>query len=254
MGSGFTHKWNMGWMHDTLDYWSTDPLYRRWHHDQLTFGLTYAWSEHFVLPLSHDEVVHLKGSLLAKMPGRRTSASSTCARCTAWMWAHPGGQLLFMGGELADPREWDHDRSLDWDLLLDPRYAGCRRWWPSSTPSRRSTPPSTAAMHDPAGFSWLDVDDADDSHVRVRAPPPRWRRRGGVPGQPVRARPPRVPRRRAVARPWCAALTTDDVRFGGRGGWHGAAVLSEPVPWHGREHSVVVTLPARSVTWLVRAA
>ena len=112
-------------MHDTLAYWSTDPLYRRWHHHQLTFGLTYAWAEHFVLPLSHDEVVHLKGSLLGEDAGRDDDERfATSARCSRWMWAHPGQQLLFMGGELAVPREWAHDRSLDWDLLHDPRHAG----------------------------------------------------------------------------------------------------------------------------------
>ena len=127
-GLGFTHKWNMGWMHDTLDYWSTDPYYRSWHHNQLTFGLTYAWAEHFVLPLSHDEVVHLKRPLLGKMPGSNDHERFANLRALyTWMWAHPGKQLLFMGAELADPQEWSHDRGLDWGLADQDRHAGVLR-------------------------------------------------------------------------------------------------------------------------------
>ncbi len=123
-GLGFTHKWNMGWMHDTLGYWARDPVHRRHHHNELTFGLLYAFSEHFVLPLSHDEVVHLKGSLLAKMPGDRWQQLANLRALYAWMWAHPGKQLLFMGAELAQPGEWSQDRGLDWHLLEDPAHRG----------------------------------------------------------------------------------------------------------------------------------
>ena len=123
-GLGFTHKWNMGWMHDTLAYFSHDPVHRRFHHHQLTFGLVYAWSENFVLPLSHDEVVHLKGSLLTKMPGDRWQQLANLRALFAWMWAHPGKPLIFMGGEFGQEREWQHDASLDWHLLEDHGHAG----------------------------------------------------------------------------------------------------------------------------------
>ncbi len=249
-GLGFTHKWNMGWMHDTLGYWSTDPLYRRWHHDELTFGLTYAWSEHYVLPLSHDEVVHLKGSLLRKMPGSEDERFEHLRALYAWMWAHPGAQLLFMGGELAAPAEWAHDRSLDWDVLQDPRYAGVQALVAELNHLQAAHPALYRGDTDPAGFSWLSVDDRDHSTFAFE----RWEPGGddvvvclanlaGIGRHGYRVGLPRPGR-------WQAALTTDDVRFGGQGGWT-SDVEAEGVPWHGREQSVVVTLPARSVTWLV---
>jgi len=123
-GLGFTLKWNMGWMHDTLKYFATDPLFRAGHHNKLTFGLLYAYSEHFILPLSHDEVVHMKHSLYGRMPGGPEQKFQNLRSLLAWMWAHPGRKLLFMGGELAQPGEWNHDRSLDWHLLAEPGHAG----------------------------------------------------------------------------------------------------------------------------------
>src|SRR5207244_5779243 len=114
----------MGWMHDTFEYYEHDPIHRRYHHHDLTFGLVYAWSENFVLPLSHDEVVHLKGSLLQKMPGDRWQKFANLRALFGWMWAHPGKQLLFMGGEFAQEREWGESRSLDWHLLDDPMHKG----------------------------------------------------------------------------------------------------------------------------------
>src|SRR5438445_829199 len=126
-GLGFTFKWNMGWMHDTLDYFSKDPVFRRHHHQQLTFGLWYAWSENYILPLSHDEVVHMKGSLINKMAGDRWQRFANLRPMFAWMWAHPGKKLLFMGGEFAQEAEWADDRSIDWHLLADPEHAGVAR-------------------------------------------------------------------------------------------------------------------------------
>ena len=126
-GLGFTFKWNMGWMHDTLDYISKDPIFRRYHQQQLTFGLWYAWAENFILPLSHDEVVHLKASLIGKTPGDRWQRFANLRALFGWMWAHPGKKLLFMGGEFAQWAEWNHDRSLDWHLLEEPDHAGMQR-------------------------------------------------------------------------------------------------------------------------------
>jgi 1,4-alpha-glucan branching enzyme len=234
-----------------LAYWSTDPLYRRWHHHQLTFGLTYAWSEHFVLPLSHDEVVHLKGSLLTKMPGTEDERFEHLRSLYAWMWAHPGQQLLFMGGELAVPREWAHDRSLDWDVLHDPRHRGVQDLVAELHALEAAHPALHEGDADPAGFAWLDADDADHSTFAFERRDP-----GGTDVVVCLANLAGIGRhgyRVGVSQPgrWGAALSTDDERFGGHGGWRGATVEAEDVPWHGRAHSVVVTLPARSVTWLV---
>ena len=133
-GLGFGFKWNMGWMHDTLEYFSKEPIHRRYHHHELTFSLVYAWNENFVLPLSHDEVVHGKGSLLGKLPGDRWQRFANLRALYALMWAHPGKKLVFMGGEIAQEQEWSEERSLDWHLLDDPDHAGVR---PRPRPQRR---------------------------------------------------------------------------------------------------------------------
>ena len=179
-GLGFTHKWNMGWMHDTLDYWSTDPYYRGWHHNQVTFGLTYAWAEHFVLPLSHDEVVHLKRSLLGKMPGSNDDERFANLRALyTWMWAHPGKQLLFMGGELADPQEWSHDRGarLEPGRPRSPR----RRAAPRRRPQRHPGAPSGDARgrrrpgrRSPGWRSTTASAAPSPSSARCRAPTTCW--------------------------------------------------------------------------------
>ncbi|MGK2949051.1 MAG: 1,4-alpha-glucan branching protein GlgB, partial [Acidimicrobiales bacterium] len=172
-GLGFTHKWNMGWMHDTLDYWARRPEHRRWHHDDLTFGLTYAWAEHFVLPLSHDEVVHLKRPLLGKMPGETPPDRFADLRALyAWMWAHPGKQLLFMGAELAERHEWSHDRSLDWDLGLDPMHAGVAALIGELNRVQREHPALYRGDGDPAGFAWLSVDDAAHATLAIERSEP----------------------------------------------------------------------------------
>ena len=164
--SGFGFKWNMGWMHDTLEYFQQDPVYRRYHHHELTFSLVYAFSENFILPLSHDEVVHGKGSLLEKMPGDRWQKLANLRALYAYMWAHPGKKLLFMGQELAQEREWSHERSLDWHLLEDPRArrassASCATSTTSTATSRRCG----SVDFDPSGFCWLEPNDADNNVV-----------------------------------------------------------------------------------------
>jgi len=164
-GLGFDFKWNMGWMHDTLKYFQTDPLFRAGNHNKLTFGLVYAWSENFILPFSHDEVVHMKGSLLNKMPGTTEQKFATLRALYAYMWAHPGKKLLFMGGELGQWREWTETESLDWHLLEDSLHGGVQRLVQDLN---RVYGPESAlweADSDPAGFEWIDVDNAFENIV-----------------------------------------------------------------------------------------
>ncbi|MEX0428795.1 1,4-alpha-glucan branching protein GlgB [Nocardioides sp. DS6] len=159
-GLGFGFKWNMGWMHDTLGYLHYDPVHRSWHHHDMTFALTYAWSENYVLPLSHDEVVHGKGSLIRKMPGDRWRQLATLRAYFAYMWAHPGKQLLFMGGEFAQESEWAESRELDWWLLDNPDHRGVHDLVRDLNRAYAATPALWALDADPAGFSWIDADDA----------------------------------------------------------------------------------------------
>ncbi len=159
-GLGFGFKWNMGWMHDTLDYLAREPVYRQWHHHDLTFAITYAWTENFVLPLSHDEVVHGKGSLLRKMPGDRWQQLANLRAYYAFMWAHPGKQLLFMGGEIGQESEWAESRELDWWLLEHPEHRGLSHLVRDLNHAYRATPAAWSADVSPAGFEWVDADDA----------------------------------------------------------------------------------------------
>jgi 1,4-alpha-glucan branching enzyme len=250
-GLGFTHKWNMGWMHDTLEYWAKDPVHRSWHHDKLTFGLTYAWAEHFVLPLSHDEVVHLKRPLIGKVPGGSDRERFAGLRSLlAWMWAHPGKQLLFMGGELAEPREWSHDRGLDWGLLEDPRHAGVCELVRALNDVEARHPALHVGDGEHAGFRWLDVDSASHSTLAFERLDPAGdgvlvcvANLSGIARHGYR-----VGLRRGGR--WGAALSTEEARFGGPGGWEDD-LEADATPWQGHEHSAVVTLPALSVTYLV---
>ena len=168
-GLGFGFKWNMGWMHDTLDYFQRDPIHRRFHHHQLTFSLVYAFSENFILPLSHDEVVHGKGSLVDKMPGDRWQKLANLRALYAYMWAHPGKKLLFMGGELAQWREWDAERSLDWHLLEERDHQGVQSLVRDLNRLYRETPALWENDHEPSGFRWLEPNDAARERGRVRA-------------------------------------------------------------------------------------
>ena len=163
-GLGFTFKWNMGWMHDTLAYVEHEPVHRTFHHDELTFSLVYAWDENFVLPLSHDEVVHGKRSLLSKMPGDRWQQLANLRALYGFMWAHPGKQLLFMGGELAEWGEWSEGRSLDWPLLDDPDHAGVRAVVRDLNAAYRAHPSLWEVDFRPEGFAWL-VGDAREDNV-----------------------------------------------------------------------------------------
>jgi 1,4-alpha-glucan branching enzyme len=249
-GLGFTHKWNMGWMHDTLAYWSTDPLHRHARHNQLTFGLTYAWAEHFVLPLSHDEVVHLKKPLLGKMPGSEAARYANLRALYGWMWAHPGKQLLFMGDELADPREWSHQRGLDWSLLDDPRHAGVQRLVGDLNAIQAHHPALYASDGDPAGFAWLAVDDAEQSVLAFERLLPGTdeivvciANLKGLHAEGYRV---------GLARPgrWRGLVTTDDARYGGSGSWV-PHLEAERTPWQGRGRSAVLTIPPLTVLYLI---
>ncbi len=248
-GLGFGFKWNMGWMHDTLDYLANDPIHRRYHHHDLTFGLHYAFTENFVLPLSHDEVVHGKGSLLTKMPGDRWQQLANVRALFGWMWAHPGKQLLFMGGEFAQEREWDHDRSLDWHLLADAGHAGVHQLVRDLNRIYRYQPALWSVDFDPAGFVWLVGDDADQNvaaFLRIGrdgqvvactanfSPTPQYGYRVGLPTPGA----------------WRELLNTDATAYGGSGVGNLGAVTADGPPAHGQPHSALLTLPPLGVVWL----
>jgi 1,4-alpha-glucan branching enzyme len=249
-GLGFGLKWNLGWMHDTLDYFSRDPIHRRYHHSNLTFSLIYAFSENFVLPLSHDEVVHGKGSLINKMPGDRWQQLANLRSLYAYMWAHPGKQLLFMGGEIAQPSEWSHDRSIDWHLLDHPEHAGIQKLVADLNRTYREIPSLWERDVDPDGFHWIDANDADNnvlSFYRVSAgdrhhlvcvcnlsPIVRDGFRVGLPKEES----------------YTEVLNTDSERYGGTNVGNMGAVHTEREAWHGLPHSALLTLPPLAVVWL----
>ncbi|HUP86277.1 MAG TPA: 1,4-alpha-glucan branching protein GlgB [Acidimicrobiales bacterium] len=250
-GLGFGFKWNMGWMHDTLDYFSKEPVYRRYHHNELTFGLLYAFSENFCLPLSHDEVVHGKGSLLNKMPGDRWQKSANLRSLYAWMWAHPGKQLLFMGGELAQSSEWNHNVSLDWHLLDYPEHRGVQDLVRALNAAYRAEPALYEKDFTPDGFRWIDASDVDSnvlSFLRLNGDGSRQLacianlsaivREGYRIGLPSGGR-------------WREVMNSDAAQFGGSGAGNGGSVDADGDTWHGQPHSALVTLPALSVLWLV---
>ncbi|MFO0602850.1 MAG: 1,4-alpha-glucan branching protein GlgB [Polyangiales bacterium] len=248
-GLGFTFKWNMGWMHDTLAYFARDPVHRRYHHNELTFGIVYAWSENFVLPLSHDEVVHLKRSLLGKMPGDEWQRFANLRLLYAYMWAHPGKKLLFMGAELAAWREWDHDGELDWRLLEDPMHRGVQRLVHDLNAALRAHRALWEADADPSGFRWIDANDTEQSVASfVRSdragrshmvcvlnatPVPRHGYRIGVPREGA----------------WREVLNSDAHDYGGSGTGNFGGALAEPIPSHGFPASMVVTLPPLGAVW-----
>jgi 1,4-alpha-glucan branching enzyme len=250
-GLGFGFKWNMGWMHDTLDYMQRDPVYRRFHHHQLTFSLMYAFSENFILPLSHDEVVHGKGSLLQKMPGDRWQRFANLRALYGYMWAHPGKKLLFMGGEIAQEREWDVEGSLDWHLLEQPEHAGMRSLVRDLNRAYRDEPALWQVDFEPSGFRWLEPNDAADNVVAFArlgegdtrpvvsvcnfSPVPRYGYRVGMPR----------------AGSWRELLNTDSAYYGGSDVGNQGAVKAEGVAWHDQPFSAEVTLPPLGVVWLV---
>jgi 1,4-alpha-glucan branching enzyme len=249
-GLGFGLKWDMGWMHDTLNYFATDPIHRKYHHSNLTFRRMYAFSENFVLPLSHDEVVHGKASLLSKMPGDDWQKFANLRLLLGFMYAQPGKKLLFMGGEFGQRREWNHDASLDWDLLQRPPHHGLQRWVADLNRTYRQEPALHALDCDPAGFEWVDCSDSEASVISLlRAGPPGTRPILVVSNfTPV----PRTNYRTGVPAggAWQELLNSDGRDYGGSGWGNLGTIEAAPVPAHGRPFSLMLTLPPLSILFL----
>ena len=254
-GLGFGFKWNMGWMHDTLGYFQQDPIHRRYHHHELTFSLVYAFSENFILPLSHDEVVHGKGSLIDKMPGDRWQKLANLRCLFAYMWAHPGKKLLFMGQEFAQGPEWSHDRSLDWHLLEQGEHSGIQALVRDLNRVYRDTRALYEVDFEGRGFYWIEPNDADANVVA-------FARTGEDPAEDILVC---VANLSPVPRPgyrvglprsgrWVEALNTDSGFYGGTDTGNLGGVESEPLPWHSQPCSADISLPPLGVVWLVPEA
>jgi 1,4-alpha-glucan branching enzyme len=245
-GLGFGMKWNMGWMHDTLAYLREDPVHRRWHHDRMTFSLVYAFSENFQLPLSHDEVVHGKGTLIGKMPGDEWRKRANLRLLLGWMWAHPGKKLLFMGAEFGQWREWSHDRELDWGLLDDPAHAGIARWVEDLNRLLRDHPALHQLDFDASGFEWVDCHDAENSVLSFLR-----KARDGRPLLVVANFTP-VPRLDYLvgaprAGRWRERLNSDATLYGGSGVGNQGGADTVPVSAHGHYQALNLKLPPLGV-------
>ncbi len=252
-GLGFGYKWDMGWMHDTLDYLANDPILRKFNHNKITFRSMYAFNENFVLPLSHDEVVHLKGSLVNKMPGDPWHKLANLRLLYGNMFAQPGKKLLFMGAELAQGREWNHDAELSWELLDDPAHAGIARWLADLNRLYRDDP----AMHEldcnPGGFEWIDGSNADQSIIA-------FLRRGKPPAEPIAIVfnfTPVIREPYDIGVPgggtWRVVLNSDAPEYGGSGKGSGD-VEARAVPLHNKTHTITLSLPPLGVLFLKRDA
>jgi 1,4-alpha-glucan branching enzyme len=242
-GLGFGYKWNMGWMHDVLQYVQQDPVHRRWSHQLITFSMLYAYTENFVLPFSHDEVVHGKGSMLDKMPGDVWQKAATLRALYGFLYGHPGHKLLFMGSEFGQWREWNHDRSLDWHLLDEPVHAGIKRFVQALNWYHRSEPALHQCDFSPSGFRWLTANDNENSVIafaRFAADPtdfvvmifnftpvPREEYRVGVPSAGF----------------YGELLNSDSRIFGGGDVGNAGGINSEPSAAHGFDHSIRVVVP-----------
>ncbi|MGB0094661.1 MAG: 1,4-alpha-glucan branching protein GlgB [Solirubrobacteraceae bacterium] len=248
-GLGFGFKWNMGWMHDTLAYFRQDPIYRRYHHHELTFSLMYAFSENFILPLSHDEVVHGKGSLYSKMAGDPWQKLANLRTLYAYMWAHPGKKLLFMGSELAQEQEWSYERSLDWHLLERPEHAGIQALVRDLNRLYREEPALWEIDSDPSGFWWLEPNDADRNVIAFARASKSGKRVlvfvANLSPMPQRDYRLGLPR----ASHWRERLNTDSSFYGGGDWGNFGAIEPEPVPWHGQPVSARITLPPLAAVW-----
>jgi 1,4-alpha-glucan branching enzyme len=242
-GLGFTFKWNMGWMHDTLEYMEKDPVYRSYHHNQVLFSLMYAFSENFILPLSHDEVVYGKGSMIRKMPGDEWQKFANLRLLYGYMFGHPGKKLLFMGNDLGQWNEWNHDTSLDWNLLQQPRHKALQRWVRDLNTFMRGEPALYERDSDPGGFEWIDCNDVSRNVLsflrkgRSEAetllfvcnftPVPQHNYRVGAPAGGF----------------WKEVLNGDATLYGGSGQGNMGGVDASPLPLHGRPWSLSITVP-----------
>ena len=246
-GLGFGYKWNMGWMHDTLGYMSRDPIHRKYHHNDLTFGLLYAFAENFILPLSHDEVVHGKGSLIGRMAGDRWQKFANLRAYFAFMWTHPGKKLLFMGGEFGQEREWNHDIGLDWQLLGDPMHAGVHRLVGDLNRLYRGTPALHELDCDPGGFAWIDAANANESVISYLR---RGREADELAVVVCNFTPqPRHDYRIGVPRPghYIERVNTDAPIYGGSGVGNLGGVEADNVPMHGHDYALRLQLPPLGV-------
>ena len=252
-GLGFDFKWNMGWMHDTLKYVQTDPLFRGGNHNALTFGLLYAWSENFILPFSHDEVVHMKGALLNKMPGDEWQKFANLRALYGYMWGHPGKKLLFMGGEFGQWREWSETESLDWHLLEQPIHKGVLTLIKDLNQLYKKHGALFESDSDASGFSWVEVDNASENVIAFRriapstgneiicvgnfSPLVREGHRIGLPRKGI----------------YKQILNTDHENYCGGGFGVVKSIKAEKVPWHGMEYSAAITLPPLATMWFEAA-
>ena len=248
-GLGFGLKWNMGWMHDSLGYVAHEPIFRQYHHHELTFALVYAWSENYILPLSHDEVVHGKGSLLRKMPGDRWQQLATLRAYFAYMWAHPGKQLIFMGCEFAQESEWSEGRGLDWWLLDHSDHRGMLALVGDINRAYTSMPQMWQRDNSPGGFEWIDANDAGNNVFSWL----RWSNDGqvmacianfsAVPHHDYRVGLPFGGR-------WAEVVNTDAEEYGGSGVGNMGSVYAWQDPWHGRPASASLSIPPLGALWL----
>lgn len=252
-GLGFGMKWNMGWMHDTLDYFSTDPVFRKYHHNQLTFSIWYAFSENFVLPLSHDEVVHGKGALFGKMSGDEWQKYANLRLLYGYMYGHPGKKLLFMGVEFAQWKEWNHDESLEWHALQDPFHQGVQRWVRDLNHLYKAEPALYELDFSIEGFEWIDFHNWEQSIISFMrkgrssdepvlvicnlTPVPRYNYRVGVPKGGF----------------WKEVLNSDAKIYSGSGHGNSGGLETSPVPAHGKYHSLSITLPPLGILFFKHA-
>jgi len=248
-GLGFDFKWNMGWMHDTLKYFQTDPLFRGGNHNALTFGLLYAWSENFILPFSHDEVVHMKGSLLNKMPGSVEQKFANLRALYGYMWAHPGKKLFFMGGEFGQWREWNETESLDWHLLEDPAHKGVQNLISDLNRIYQKKNPLWEVDGEPAGFQWIDANNAQENIVS-------FIRRSPLTGRElicVGNFAPVLRENHQLGLPHAGTYrliaNTDDGIYGGSGVKLTKSIKAEEKPIHGQPYSASITLPPLATLW-----
>ncbi len=249
-GLGFHLKWNMGWMHDSLGYISRDPIYRSWHHNEMTFSLMYAFSEQFVLPISHDEVVHGKGSLWGKIPGDEWQKAATLRTFLAHQWAHPGKQLLFMGQELGNPWEWNQAIQLPWQLREYPLHNGIRTLVGDLNRVYKSSPALYTQDFTPAGFTWIDANDREGNVLAYL----RWGSDGSVVACILNYSPqPHSGYRIGLpfAGVWREAVNTDSELYGGSGAGNMGAVIASDHPSHGQPASATITVPPLGALWLV---